>query len=92
MFEYSPGNSTQRSARARFARKPTRARLVRVAAALSAIAIAAPVSTAAAAGPVDGSAATITGPTYITTAPTTFVNNNNQVSSGSVSLGGQSAG
>jgi hypothetical protein len=91
MFEYLPGNSTQRSERAGFARKPTRARLVRVAAALSAIAIAAPVSTAAAAGPVDGSAATITGPTYITTAPSTFTNTNNQVSSGSNSIGHQTA-
>jgi hypothetical protein len=91
MFDYFPGDYTQRSARARFARKPTRARLVWVAAALSAIAIAAPVSTAAAAGPVDGPAATITGPTYITTAPSTFINTNNQVSSGSTSLGGQSA-
>jgi hypothetical protein len=91
MFEYLPGNSTQRSARARFARKPTRARLARVAAALSAIAIAAPVSTAAAASPVDGSGVTITGPTYITTAPSTFINTNNQVSFGSTSLGGQSA-
>jgi hypothetical protein len=89
MFEYIPRNSEHRSAR--FARKPTRARLVRVAAALSAIAIAAPVSTAVAAGPVDGPAAAITGPTYITTAPTTFINNNNQVSAGSTSLGGQSA-
>jgi hypothetical protein len=91
MFAHFPGNSTQRSARARFARKPTRARLVRVAAALSAIAIAAPVSTAAAAGSVDRPPATITGPTYITTAPSTFINTNNQVSSGSTSMGNQSA-
>ena len=91
MFDYFPGDYTQGSARARFARKPTRARLVWVAAALSAIAIAAPVSTAAAAGAVDGPAATITGPTYITTAPSTFINNNNQVSSGSTSLGDQVA-
>jgi hypothetical protein len=91
MFEYVPGSSTQRSARARFARRPTRARLVRVAAALSAIAIAAPVSTAAAGGPVDRPAATVTGATYITTAPATFVNTNNQVSSGDISSGSQVA-
>jgi hypothetical protein len=80
----------------RFA-KPSRARLVPVAAALSAIAIAAPVSTAAAAttaraaGPGDAPDATVTGPRYISTAPTTFINNNNQVSAGDVSFGGQSA-
>jgi hypothetical protein len=95
MFDYIPGNSTQRKVNGMFAVKPTRARLVRVAAALSAIAIAAPLTTAAAAtasaGPVDKPAATLTGPTYVTTAPTTFINNNNQVSSESNSLGGQTA-
>jgi hypothetical protein len=33
----------------------------------------------------------ITGSTYITTAPTTFVNDNNQVSDGNTSLGNQTA-
>lgn len=75
--------------------KPTRTHLMRVAAAVSTIAIAASMSTAAAAtaaaGPVAGHAATVTGPTYITTAPSTFINNNNQVSAGSTSLGNQIA-
>jgi hypothetical protein len=66
-----------------------------IAAALSTIAIAAPMSTAgtamAAAGPVAGQEATVTGATYITTAPSTFVNTNNQVSSGNTSLGDQLA-
>jgi curli biogenesis system outer membrane secretion channel CsgG len=81
----------------RFAKMSSRARLVPVAAALSAIAIAAPASTAAAAtparaaGPGDAPDATVTGPRYISTAPTTFINNNNQVSAGDVSFGGQSA-
>jgi curli biogenesis system outer membrane secretion channel CsgG len=76
------------------AKKFTRARLVPIAAALSAVAIAAPVSTAAAATTAraaDPPAATVTGPSYISTAPTTFVNNNNQVSAGDVSSAGQSA-
>ena len=79
------------------AKKFTRARLVPIAAALSAMAIAAPVSTAAAAttaraaGSGDPPAATVVGPSYISTAPTHFVNNNNQVSDGDVSLAGQSA-
>jgi hypothetical protein len=79
------------------AKKSTRARLVGIAAALSAVAIAAPVSTAAAAttaraaGPGDQPAATVTGASYISTAPTTFINNNNQVSDGDVSFAGQSA-
>jgi hypothetical protein len=90
MFDH-PGNSTQGSARARSSRKPTQARLVRVAAALSAIAIAAPVATAAAAGPVDRPPATITGPTYITTAPSIFTNTNIQVSAGDISAGSQVA-
>ena len=75
--------------------KPIRARLVGVAVALSTIAIAAPVSTAGAAtaadGPVAGQGAAITGARYITTAPSTFTNTNNQVSSGSTSLGDQTA-
>jgi hypothetical protein len=77
------------------AKTSARARLVPIAAALSAIAIAAPVSTAAAAttaraaGPGDGPA--VTGATYITTAPSTFINNNNQSSSANNSLGDQSA-
>jgi hypothetical protein len=80
-----------------FAKKTNHARLVQVAAALSALAIAAPVSTAAAAttaraaGAGDAPDATVTGPRYITTAPTTFINNNNQVSAGDTSFGGQSA-
>jgi hypothetical protein len=79
------------------AKKSTHARLVRIAVALSAVAIAAPLSTAAAAttaratGPGDQPAATVTGPSYISTAPTTFINNNNQVSEGDVSSAGQSA-
>jgi hypothetical protein len=85
MFKDLPADYTQRSVSRKVAKKPNRARRVWVAAALSAIAIAAPVSTAAAA------TATVTGPTYITTAPSTFINNNNQVSSGDISLGGQSA-
>jgi hypothetical protein len=75
--------------------KPTRTHLMRVAAALSTIAIAAPASTAVAAtadaGPVAGQAATVTGATYITTAPSTFVNTNNQASSASTSIGDQTA-
>jgi hypothetical protein len=71
----------------------TRTHLVGLAAALS-IAIAAPVSTAAAAtaaSAVTRPAATVVGPTYITTAPSTFINNNNQVSPGSISSGNQDA-
>jgi hypothetical protein len=75
--------------------QPTRTRLIRVAAALSTVAIAVPASTAgaatAAAGPVPGQAPTVTGATYITTAPSTFINTNNQVSFGSTTLGDQSA-
>jgi hypothetical protein len=77
-----------------FAKKANRARLVQVAAALSALAIAAPVSTAAAASaasPGDEPAVSLTGPKYITTAPTTFINNNNQVSAANTSLGDQTA-
>jgi hypothetical protein len=66
-----------------------------VAATLSTIAIAGPMSTAgaamAAAGPIGGQVPTLTGATYITTAPSTFVNTNNQVSSGDTSLGDQFA-
>jgi CCR4-NOT transcriptional regulation complex NOT5 subunit len=74
----------------RFDMKPTRTRLAGVAAVMATIAIAAPVSTAGAATtttPVPR----LTGPTYITTAPTTFVNNNNQVSAADTSLGSQVA-
>jgi hypothetical protein len=73
--------------------KPIRTRLLVVAAALSAIAVAAPVSTAgaatapAAARPTD----TIIGATYLTYAPSTFVNTNNQVSPGNNSSGNQDA-
>jgi hypothetical protein len=73
--------------------KPTRTRLMGVAAALSTIAIAAPVSTAGAAtaAPAVAPAATVTGATYITTAPSTFINTNNQVSPGDNSSGSQVA-
>jgi hypothetical protein len=73
--------------------RPTRTRLLAVAAAVSTIAIAAPVTTAAAAPAADAApAASVSGPTYITTAPTTFVNNNNQVSAAAISSAGQVAG
>jgi hypothetical protein len=74
--------------------KPTRTRLMVVAAALSTIAIAAPVSTAGAATAapaVTPAATTVTGATYITTAPSTFINTNNQVSPGDNSSGSQVA-
>jgi hypothetical protein len=76
----------------RFDMKPTRTHLMGVAAALSAIAIAAPVSIAGAAtaAPV-ARPATVTGPTYITNAPSTFINTNNQVSPGNNSSGSQFA-
>ncbi|MCW3050624.1 MAG: hypothetical protein JWO74_4908 [Solirubrobacterales bacterium] len=70
--------------------KPTGQRLMGVATLLSAIAIAAPVSAAGAATaarPTD----TVIGATYITSAPTTFVNTNNQTSPGSNTLGDQVA-
>jgi hypothetical protein len=78
----------------RFDMKPTRTRLVGVAAALSAIALAAPVSTAGAATaahtvarPTD----TVVGPKFITSAPATFINLNNQVSPAGNSSGNQVA-
>jgi hypothetical protein len=75
----------------RFDMKLTRIRLIAVAA-LSTIAIAAPVSTAGAATlPVGGQPARVVGATYITTAPTSFTNLNNQTSSSSTSLGNQTA-
>jgi hypothetical protein len=80
-----------RISKGRYNMKPIRTRLVGVAIALSAIAIAAPVATAGAAGPVAGQGATLTGATYITTAPTTFTNTNNQTSPGAVSMGNQVA-
>jgi hypothetical protein len=67
---------------------------VGVAAALSAIAIAAPVSTAGAATAAPAVArptATVVGPTFITNAPATFINTNNQVSPGNNSSGNQVA-
>jgi hypothetical protein len=72
----------------RLGMKPTRIRLIAVAA-LSTLAIAAPVSTASAAttAPVPR----VSGATYIITAPTSFTNLNNQTSSGSTSLGNQTA-
>jgi hypothetical protein len=42
-------------------------------------------------GPVAGQAAAVIGPAIITTAPTTFINTNNQVSAGSTWSGGQLA-
>jgi hypothetical protein len=41
--------------------------------------------------PVAGQAATVIGPTFITTAPATFINTNTQVSSGDSLAGAQSA-
>jgi hypothetical protein len=43
-------------------------------------------------GPVAGQAATVIGPTFITTGPATFINTNTQVSSGGTSVGDLSAG
>ena len=77
--------------------KPTRMRLVGVATVLSTIAIAAPVSSAAAATaapatvPVAAQAATVTPQTFVTTAPSTFVNYNSQTSAGAISSGDQVA-
>jgi hypothetical protein len=69
--------------------KLTRTHLVGVAAALSTIAIAAPISTAGAAtaAPV----VTVVGPTFITSAPATFINTNTQVSASGISSAGQFA-
>jgi hypothetical protein len=70
----------------------TRMRLAGLAAALTTIAIAAPVSTAGAAAAAPArQPATLVGPTYITTAPATFINNNNQVSASATSAGAQIA-
>jgi hypothetical protein len=41
--------------------------------------------------PATGQSATVIGPTFITSAPTTFINTNTQVSTGDNSAGGQSA-
>jgi hypothetical protein len=74
--------------------KATRTRLVGVAAALSAIALAAPVSTAGAARAAPAvvrPADTVVGPKFITSAPATFINTNNQVSPGGNSSGNQVA-
>ena len=73
--------------------KPTRTHLVGIAAALSTIAIAAPVSTASAAtaAPAAAPAPRVTGSTWITTAPSTFINTNDQVSPGGNSMGSQVA-
>jgi hypothetical protein len=43
-------------------------------------------------GPTVGQVAAVIGPTIITTAPSTFINTNNQVSAGGVANGGQAAG
>jgi hypothetical protein len=50
-----------------------------------------PVVTLPTTAPVAGQAATIIGPAIITTAPTTFINTNNQVTAGSAWSGGQLA-
>jgi hypothetical protein len=70
---------------------PTRTRLLGVAAALSTLAIAAPAATAVAAPVVPAVAPAVIGPTFITTAPATFVNTNTQVSAGDIASGPQSA-
>jgi hypothetical protein len=43
-------------------------------------------------GPTIGQVAAVIGPTIITTAPSTFINTNNQVSAGGALNGGQAAG
>jgi hypothetical protein len=43
-------------------------------------------------GPAVGQVAAVIGPTIITTAPSTFINTNNQVSAGGALNGGQAAG
>src|ERR1700754_4099070 len=43
-------------------------------------------------GPIVGQAAAVVGPTIITTAPSTFINTNNQVTAGSSVSGGQVSG
>jgi hypothetical protein len=73
---------------------PIRTRLLALAAALSAIAITVPVSTAGAATAahaVARPAGSVIGPTFITNAPSTFINLNNQVSPASNSSGNQEA-
>lgn len=71
----------------------TRTRLVGIAATLATVAIAAPVSTAGADTTVPDAipAAVVTGPTFITSAPATFVNTNTQVSDGATMAGSQVA-
>jgi uncharacterized protein with LGFP repeats len=71
----------------------TRTRLLGVAATLATIAVAAPVSTAGADTTVPDAvpAAVVTGPTFITSAPATFVNTNTQVSGGATMAGSQVA-
>jgi hypothetical protein len=72
--------------------KSTRTHLMAVAAALSAMAIAAPVATAGAATAAPAVARptdTVIGPTFTTSAPSTFVNVNNQVSPAGNSSGNQ---
>jgi hypothetical protein len=77
----------------RFDMKSTGIRLMGAAVVLSTIAIAAPVpsAVAAATGPVAGQAAAVTRPTFVATAPSTFVNYNSQTSAGAVSSGNQVA-
>jgi hypothetical protein len=77
----------------RFDMKPTRTRLMGVAAALTTIAIAAPAPTAGAAtaAPAGAPAPALVGPRYVTSAPSTFVNTNNQVSASNNTSGNQVA-
>jgi hypothetical protein len=77
-----------------FDMNPIRTRRFVVAAALTAIATAVPVSTAGAttvAPAVARPADSVVGPTFITNAPSTFINLNNQVSPTSNSSGNQDA-
>jgi hypothetical protein len=75
--------------------KPTGLHLVGVATVLSTIALAAaPVSSATAAaapaaGPVVAQAVTVVPQTFVSTAPSTFINYNSQTSAGPISSGAQ---
>jgi hypothetical protein len=74
--------------------KPTGMRLMGLATVVSAIAIAAPVSTAGAATAAPTAARpadTVIGATYVTNAPSTFINTNNQTSPVSNTSGDQIA-
>jgi hypothetical protein len=75
--------------------KPTRTRRTVVATAASTIAIAAAMTIAgtatAAADPVAGQGTEVSGATYVTTAPSTIINTNIQVSAGNTSMGDQTS-